>query len=161
MYNFDLATLPLKTVGVIKSRTNAFTIQEAHHALTTAKELNLSHGCRMTDISFLADLSNLRMLNISNNLIADITPIASLTNLESLYLQWNHIKNIDPLANLNDLQILNLERNQVTDVTVLLQLPKLRLLDARFNPLTDACIESIKKFNFQSSVAKILFTEPE
>jgi Leucine-rich repeat (LRR) protein len=82
--------------------------------------------------------------------------------LEALYLQWNHIKDTEALTALTKLQILNLERNQITSVLPLLaRLPNLRLLDVRYNPLDAVSIRAIKNFNFLSSVAEVLFTEPE
>jgi len=55
---------------------------------------------QITDISFLAKLTNLQSLDLSSNQITDISFLAKLTNLQSLYLRSNQITDITPLKDL-------------------------------------------------------------
>jgi Leucine-rich repeat (LRR) protein len=52
----------------------------------------------ITDISALANLTNLTELHLSYNNVTDISALANLTNLTNLYLSDNNIDNIDNLV---------------------------------------------------------------
>jgi Leucine-rich repeat (LRR) protein len=58
------------------------------------------------DISPIQHFSNLKYLNLSENLIEDITPINALIDLEYLNLSENNIKNITPIFGLTKLKFL-------------------------------------------------------
>lgn len=60
----------------------------------------------ITDITPIKHFSNLRYLNLSDNLIEDITPISELFELEYLNLSENNIKSIKPIFGLLNLQFL-------------------------------------------------------
>lgn len=81
---------------------------------SNAKKLNIqSKG--ITDISVLAQCTELEWLNLNNNNISDITPLSGLTSLKSLFLNHNNISNIQPLAGLKNLTTLQLQENPITD----------------------------------------------
>ena len=70
----------------------------------------------LEDISFLAELTNLEELDISENDISDLTPLSGLKNLKYLYLYSNNISDISPLAELTNLERLDLRYNEgITD----------------------------------------------
>jgi len=95
--------------------------------LTNLTELWLS-GNQISDLAPLANLSNLTHLQLSENQINDLTPLANLTNLRMLFLSNNQIHDLTPLANLTNLEDLWLYGNQVTDFTPLMELTSLLLL---------------------------------
>lgn len=64
------------------------------------------------NISAISGLSNLLILNLSNNEIEDIKPLFTLKNLKSLNLSGNSISNISDINNMSYLNSLNLS-NQV------------------------------------------------
>ncbi len=88
----------------------------------------------VTDISPLANLTNLVDLNIHTQDISDLTPLSGLTALEELRLAGNSFTDISPLRGLTNLQYLELTGNKITDITPLSGLPNLMQLDLRFNP---------------------------
>jgi Leucine-rich repeat (LRR) protein len=82
----------------------------------------------ISDISPLAGLTKLRVLNLSDNNISDITPLAGLTNLEELDLGRNEITDLTPLKELTNLERLNLHINQISNIMPLAGLTNLELL---------------------------------
>ena len=91
--------------------------------------LDIGHN-RVSDLSFLYDLPNLKVLIVAanNQYLTDITPIGSLKNLEYLEIFHNDIHDISCLANLDHLVDLNICFNRITDYTPLLGLKNLRRL---------------------------------
>lgn len=74
----------------------------------------------ITDLSALAELKNLTLLQLySNNSISDLSPLSSLANLSILHLQNNQIKDVSPLAGLKNLTSLLLTGNAITDYSPL------------------------------------------
>ena len=87
-------------------------IKEAKESGST--ELDLSKS-KITDITPLAGLTDLKRLDLSDSPITDITPLAELTNLELLVLSEIPITDITPLAGLTKLRGLNLINNPIPD----------------------------------------------
>ncbi|MBR6669010.1 MAG: leucine-rich repeat domain-containing protein [Clostridia bacterium] len=90
--------------------------------------LDIGHNA-VTDLSFLYDLPNLRVLILACNInLKDITPVGSLKNLEYLELFKNDINDISCLANCTNLIDLNICFNRIKDWTPLHGLHKLERL---------------------------------
>ncbi|WP_404445708.1 LPXTG cell wall anchor domain-containing protein [Sutcliffiella horikoshii] len=77
------------------------------------------------DLSPLAGLTKLFMLEVEENNITNVTPLSNLTNLYILGLGNNPITKIDALAGLNNLEGLFLHNTQVSDISALVNLVKL------------------------------------
>ena len=104
--------------------------------LNNEKKLDLSEKglSNISDISALANLTNLQTLNLSGNSISDIGALANLTNLTELNLSGNKIiSDISALRNLTNLQTLNLSNNNISDIGALANLPNLQTLDLSGN----------------------------
>lgn len=119
--------------------------------LTNLEELYLNQN-RTMDISSLSDLKKLRILDLGHNVIADLSPLSELINLEELNLFDNHnysargvIKDISALSNLTNLRTLSLAINSISDATPLYNLKNLRSLDIYGNYLSDEDIEELQK----------------
>lgn len=82
---------------------------------------------RLADISALANLIELRYLDVSLNEIRDITPLAELRNLETLNLRDNQIEDISPLVALDNLRYLNLAQNNIKNIELLMDKSGLEL----------------------------------
>ncbi len=91
--------------------------------LSTLKVLSLSSLTQgdysLYDISFVSNLTSLRELDLTSNMVFDITPISELTQLEELYLGYNSIEDVSPIANLVNVRFLDLTFNLVDDVSAL------------------------------------------
>ena len=97
----------------------------------------LGLGDNVADVSPLANLTNLTYLSLSNNSITDVSPLAGLTNLKHLFLGNNSITDVSPLANLTNLITLYLEGNAIEDVSPLAGLTNLRFLYLGHNAIAD------------------------
>ena len=92
----------------------------------------------ISDVSPLANLVQLRVLNMAACQISDIRSLENLTRLESLHLHLNQIEDIAPLANLTKLTDLWLIDNHIADVRPLENLTLLKELRIQNNPITDS-----------------------
>ena len=108
------------------------------------------HGNRVSDISPLANMAQLRWLNLNyNRNITDLSPLANMTELTHLYLMENQITDVSPLANLTNLTEVSLGgdglgdfylyhgSNDIKDISPLGNLPDLTLLDLADNAIGD------------------------
>lgn len=91
----------------------------------------------INDISPLADLVNLRMLDLGKANVANIAPLARLNNLQYLYLNDTQVADIKPLSQLNNLRKLDLNNTKVTDVEPLASLYNLQELSLNQTKITD------------------------
>ena len=94
---------------------------------------------KISDISPLAGLTRLRILNLKDSEISDISPLAGLTELEDLNLKDSEISDVSPLAGLTKLERLDLSENNISDVDVSLLsgLTELRQLQLVSNDISD------------------------
>lgn len=89
--------------------------------------LDIGHNL-ITDVSFLYNLPNLRVLIIACNYVTDITPLASLKNLEYAEIFKNRITDLTPVSGLTHLLDLNVCFNAVEDTSCLKQMTWLKRL---------------------------------
>jgi Leucine-rich repeat (LRR) protein len=61
-------------------------------------------GFYITDIKGLKNLSNLKILGLSNNEISDLNGLENLVNLSELYIRNNPIQNYDLCSSLKSLE---------------------------------------------------------
>ena len=87
-------------------------------SLTSLRRLRLA-GNRISDVSSLAGLINLKRLDLPQNQIVDLSPLSSLTGLTELYLHANRISDVSSLAGLINLEWLDLRVNQIADISSL------------------------------------------
>ena len=112
----------------------------------------------ITDLSPLANLTQLTTLGLGDNNIVDISPLGNLTQLPTLYLKNNIITDISPLTNLVNLERLELQNNRITDITPLENLTNLEHLDTQNNPIFDADspVVEIPDFNLHAAIRETL-----
>ena len=110
----------------------------------------LLEGNPISDVSPLANLNQLRILNMAVCQVSDIRPLVNLTRLESLHLHHNQIEDITPLANLTRLTDLWLINNYITDVRPLKNLTLLKDLRIQNNLIADySSLGTLPLVNFQ------------
>jgi Leucine-rich repeat (LRR) protein len=68
---------------------------------------------------YMSDLESLTMLEAPGRGISDISTLANLTNLGYLVLGNNDISDISPLAGLTNLELLSLWYNNISDISAL------------------------------------------
>lgn len=115
------------------SRTsNGYTVDSDENVIV----LNL-YSMKLTDISFIRNLSHLIALDLRSNQLTNISALQNLKNLTRLYLSSNQITNITPLKNLKNLTVLDLRSNEISNVNPLQSLLNLTFLYLSSNRLTD------------------------
>jgi len=83
---------------------------------------------QISDLSPLAGLPNLSLLDLARNDIRDFSVLAGLPKLDWLDLGHNDISDISALAGLPALWCLSLKGNQISDISVLSSLTNLEVL---------------------------------
>lgn len=93
---------------------------------TKLKALDIGHN-QVTDLSFLSNLTDLRVLIIGPGYyIEDLSPLANLTKLEYLEAFSNKTRDVSMLAGMTELRDLNLACcRRLSDLSPLYNLPKL------------------------------------
>ena len=86
--------------------------------LTNLKAI-FSWGNSISDFSPLGRLTKPNVVNICGTELSDLTPLAGLKNLKELYLRSNNISDISPLAGLTDLKWLAVNQNKISDLSPL------------------------------------------
>ncbi|MBN8217248.1 MAG: leucine-rich repeat domain-containing protein [Spirochaetes bacterium] len=87
------------------------------------------------DIAGIGLFPNLRLLDLSRNLLEDIDEIGELASLEELYLGENRVTDLLLLSACKRLRILDLSQNRVRDLSSLLELPELEYVNLTGNPV--------------------------
>ena len=105
--------------------------------LTQLRVLQVSFA-QVRDLSFLRNLTRLERLSLRGNQLSDLKPIVGLKQLKRLYIHDNQIRNLQPLTGLIQLTELDLARNQVRDVSPLAGLVNIEDLRLIGNPIQDA-----------------------
>ena len=91
----------------------------------------------VADVSALAGLTELRVLNLGDNAVADLAPLSGLTGLRVLDLSSNAVADVGPLAGLTGLERLDLSGNRIADVSALSGLTRLEVLLLDGNGVAD------------------------
>jgi len=140
--------------------------------LTSIEELEIN-GTELKDVSPIEQLTNLKILDISENQIEflpenmenlqkleelylygnkidDILPLETLTNLSNLALNYNNVKDILPIKNMSKLARFNASNNNIADISVIENLPNLISFAAHINKITilPDNFSDLKKLNY-------------
>ena len=105
---------------------------------TSLEELTVaSCGLSSAQMEQIGQLTNLKVLDISDNQIVSLAPLANLTALTSLKASNNSIYDLSPLSGMKELQSLVIGNNAIEDISPLWSLTNMQKLDLRNNPLSD------------------------
>ena len=95
------------------------------------------YGNKISDLTGMEGLAELRSFILSNNQISDIEPLAACTDLYNVDLSKNQIKDLSPLGNSKWLKYLDLEENEIEGVEELSTLRELEKLNLKNNKIGD------------------------
>ena len=104
---------------------------------TQLRILDLTWHTGVTDLDPIAQLTQLRELNIYRTNVIDLTPIAQLTQLSKLDISGTGVFDLTPIAQLTQLKELRIKNTGVTDLTPLSGLTQLSKLDMWGTPIND------------------------
>ncbi len=111
--------------------------------ITSTDSLDLNENPYIRSIEPLAQLNDLRYLNLSNTNISDISPLRNLTELSDVDLSGTQVSDLSPLRYATPLYRLNVSSTAIDSLSILRRLPDLKVLEARgvkvrdFSPLTE------------------------
>lgn len=106
-------------------------------AFSNLEELYIPHH-NISDISELADMKSLRILNLEENKIKNLTPLKGLDELEWIDLNDNrNIDSIEPLIALTKVEMLDLRMNHISDISGISGMVSLRKLYLSRNQIED------------------------
>jgi Leucine-rich repeat (LRR) protein len=114
--------------------------------VTAIPELQLSNNKYITNLEPLAQLSGLRLLDLSGTSINDLTPIRNLTELTELNVSDTKVKDLAPLRYSNKLEKLNINNTDVGDIAVFEKMLTLQELNMKgtgvvdFTPITNLTV---------------------
>ncbi|MFH1500965.1 MAG: leucine-rich repeat domain-containing protein [archaeon] len=120
--------------------------------LTCLEYLDINSGCtgctKLTDISVLSDLPNLKIVILVKNEISDLSPLANLP-IKELNVNYNKIRDISVLANFKELTNVNIKGNEISDLSPLYGLDKLETVevteaDGTGNSVTEAQCDELE-----------------
>lgn len=94
---------------------------------TDLKYLDLGHNIKITDLSFLENLTKLEVVILAMNDFTDISPLANSHNIEYLELYTSKLESVEPLRNMTKLRHLNIGSTNVSDISPLYGLDLERL----------------------------------
>ncbi|NRA66523.1 MAG: leucine-rich repeat domain-containing protein [Pseudobacteriovorax sp.] len=139
--NYDNESAAIKTT--VDRVKGAMTCDEADAYLAEQEELDLQANPadpsvpRLTDVSPLASLINLKRLNLNYNAITDVEPISYLVNLNGLRIQGNGIEDISSLSFLQNLVTLDAAVNKISDISAVSQLTNVTGFVLNHNNISD------------------------
>ncbi|PPK68662.1 TIR domain-containing protein [Methylobacter tundripaludum] len=91
----------------------------------------------LIDLSPLASLNTLQLLDINTTEVASLSPLANLTGLHRLDIGGTQVTDLSPLVRLSGLRQLIISLTEVTDLRPLATLGNLQQLDILGTPVTD------------------------
>lgn len=107
--------------------------------ITAIEELDLSGNKYIQNMEPLAQLINLKLLDLSKTSITDLTPIRNLTELVELNLSNTKVEDLTPLKYSSKILRLNINHTAVADISVIEKMPALQnleMIDTYVNNLT-------------------------
>ena len=105
-------------------------------SLVNLKELTIQNTAISADtLSAISGLPVLTKLTLSNCSLSDISALSKLTSLTYLNLSGNSIRNIQALSGMQSLQELNLQHNALTAIADLSGLSNVAKLDVSYNSI--------------------------
>ncbi len=108
----------VKDISLIGELINDPTISNSLKLLSNLEVIDLSNN-GIEDASFLKPLTHLKKVNLSKNKLTDISTIVDNQNLEELNLSDNQINNINKIQFMQKIKYLNLTNNNLTDISPL------------------------------------------
>ncbi len=114
------------------------TIYRLLRAFRLQKKISISHNHVLRNLEPLAELTELRELDMSHTLIGDLSPIRNLNKLEILNLEGSAVSSLDAIRYLTSLKELNGASTQISSLEVLANLPQLLDLDLQSTPFEES-----------------------
>ena len=134
LYNTDMIDLTGTTITDLSILENLVDLQVLYISnsnvdistiskLTSITELYLDGMSELTDITPLANLTNLEAIILNNTKVKDISILKNMTNLKHLEVQNTLVTDISCLKELSDIVYVNLKGTKVEDISYIKETP--------------------------------------
>ncbi len=127
--------------------------------ITVIEELDLGNNQYIQNIEPLAQLHELKLLNLSGTNISDLTPIRNLTELIELDLSGTQVFDLTPLKYASKLQRLNINDTEIRAIAALEGMHELKNLEMRATHVFDFSFISHLPSLLNLNVAKTQLTD--
>lgn len=94
--------------------------------IISLESIDINNNNYIQDIEPLAQLSNLRYLNLAGTKIKDLSPLRNQTMLTELILSYTRVQDITPLKYASNLKRLSLDYSAVYSIDVIAKMPLLQ-----------------------------------
>lgn len=101
-------------------------------------------GMGIVDLEGVSVLSNLRVLDASDNRLVDIDELSHLDKLEEFFCANNRVADIALLSCCESLRIVDISNNQILDISALLGLPRLEFANLGGNRIPKSQIQLLR-----------------
>lgn len=102
-------------------------------------------NCGLRDLSFAADLPQLRMLEVSRNEITDASGLKYLQDLDHFSIDKNPVQNLDEFLRGKKLEYLSVDGGQIRDLSLLADMKDLYFLSVKNGQSLDLSVLSSMK----------------
>ncbi|MBL8992516.1 MAG: leucine-rich repeat domain-containing protein, partial [Spirochaetia bacterium] len=101
-------------------------------------------GMGIVDLDGVSELTNLRVLDASDNRLVDIDELSNLDKLEEFFCANNRVADISLLSCCENLRIVDVSNNQILDVSSLISLPRLEFANLCGNRIPKSQIQLLR-----------------
>lgn len=173
--SFEQCAHPEDFIGKDEWKDKQFWIEslEGLQYATNARMIDIAYtsaveGKKISDLSPIADLTQLEILILkqdgidsiddigklvnltqldlsSNKAITDVSAIADMSKLKTLVLSHNKVTSVEAISNLKELEYVALDYNEISSLPDLSKLTKVWFFDATENDLTNDDVKEIAK----------------
>jgi len=139
-----------ETLGIEKDLLSYYDLQKLRTLDLSSVDVNnisgIEHALNLEQLiinkpvgnyELIADLKNLKHLEMSHSNLDSIKFLEQLTLLESLNLSYNSITDISVIKPMKNLSVLDISRNKISDVSALIDLTQLTSLYIESNYIAD------------------------
>ena len=153
IYTEPLTDCDLETITSFTGGYEAITNLDGLQYMLNLTSLHLEWN-RITDITPLANLTQLRKIDLSNSLlVSNIEPLSKLINLDSFIMPGAQVSDISPLRNLTQLETLDLNNQngtpKLSDISPIADLVELNSLALGGNNISDiSALANLTKLHY-------------
>jgi Leucine-rich repeat (LRR) protein len=154
------------TAGVWMPDTIPTNVSEVYSRLkqfTKTPEINISYKFQFIDLEPLSELTELKLIDCSNTLIADLSPLRNLNQLDAIYFSGTQVFDLTPLqysVNIKEIYCFNTLIDNLNVLAGFKQLEKLYCFNTRiatFDPISEmTTLQSIRASNTKIKDIKAL-----
>ena len=122
------------TVEVLLEQAGTKDCEVAQEWLLQLERMKLVGGIidsKLSDLTPLENLMNIKELTIEDTQVQDFSPLAKIRGLTKLILTGRNVRDISPIAQLPNLEQLAIYRSELSDITPIAEMFQLTRLEIR------------------------------